>query len=384
MHLNDGQLRASIDHEADTNAIAHLASCAECRRRADEMSVQSQRIAAHFDALASQDSREISVPIALARLKAKNSEERKETIMNRIFNRRNRTAWAMLGIVVLLAVSLTLPPVQAWAEGVLAQFRIKSIVVLPVDTTGLESLNNNATFAHRMSQLVSDSTKVTKESGKPQFVASASEASKLAGFSVRLPSNQANPSWVMVQGGAAFEFVVNRARAQSLLSEAGFGSTQLPASIDKATIKVNVPSGVSVAYGDCPKPDTTSTTSTSSKSPSKNCMVVAQMPSPTVDTPPNIDLTELAEIGLQFTGMTKDQARAFAKNVDWTSTLVVPIPRNGSSYKQVQIDGVQGNLIETNYYGSQYTLVWVKGNVIYVIEGSGDPATAIAMANAMK
>jgi hypothetical protein len=382
MHLNDGQLRASIDHEADTNTITHLASCAECRRRADEMSAQSQRIAAHFDALSSQDSRETSAHVALARLKAKNFEERKEIVMNRIFNRRNRTAWVALGIVVVLAISLTLPPVQAWAEGMLAQFRVKSIVVLPVDTTGLESLNNNATFAHRMSQLVSDSTKVTKESGKPQFVANASEASKLAGFSVRLPSNQANPSWVMVQGGAAFEFVVNRARAQSLLAEAGFGSTQLPASIDKATIKVNVPSGVSVAYGDCPKPDATSTSS--AKPAPKNCLVVAQMPSPTVDTPPNVELTELAEIGLQFTGMTKDQARAFAKNVDWTSTLVVPIPRNGSSYKQVQIDGAQGNLIETNYYGSQYTLVWVKNNIIHVIEGSGDSANAITMANAMK
>jgi hypothetical protein len=299
--------------------------------------------------------------------------------MNRIFNRRNRVAWAMLGIVALLAISMTLPPVQAWAEGVLAQFRVKSIVVLPVDTTGLDSLNNNSTFAHRMSQLVSDSTKVTKESGKPQNVATAAEASKLAGFTVRLPSNKGNVSRFTVQGSAAFEFVVNRARAQSLLNEAGFSGMQLPASIDKAKIQVSVPAGVMAFYGDCPKLDSAST-----QSAYRNCVVVSQMPSPTVDTPPNVDLTQLAEIGLQFTGMTKDQARTFAQNIDWTSTLVVPIPRNGSTYKEVQVDGVKGNLIETTYYGSQYTLVWVKNGIIYVIEGAGDTANAVTMANAMK
>jgi hypothetical protein len=158
MHLNDGELRASIDHELDANAMAHLASCSECRQRADNWGVQAQRIGAHFDALSPQDSRETNAHAALARLKAQDFQERKETVMNRIFNRRSRVAWATLGIVALLAFSLTLPPVQAWAEGMLAQFRVKSIVVLPIDTSGMQGLNNNSTLARQMSQLVSDST----------------------------------------------------------------------------------------------------------------------------------------------------------------------------------------------------------------------------------
>jgi len=39
---------------------------------------------------------------------------------------------------------------------------------------------------------------------------------------------------------------------------------------------------------------------------------------------------QLAQIGLEFTGMSSDQAAAFTKSVDWTSTLVVPVPINAA------------------------------------------------------
>lgn len=386
MHLNDEQLHAYLDHEISrAERIAeHLNICGECRARLATIEARVKRVNAQFAALGPRASESPRAPqLAYAQFIQRQLASRKEGLsMRNIFSSRARPLWIGLSVIVLLAMALTLPPVQAWAEGVLAQFRVKNIVVLPVDTTGLQSLNNNSTFAQRMSQLVSDSTKVLREPGKPQDVASAAEASKLAGFTVRLPSNQGNVARFIVQGGAAFEIVVNRARAQSLLNEAGFGATQLPASIDKATIKVNVPAGVLAFYGDCPKKDPA--VPASAQPVPKTCVVVSQMPSPTVDTPPNVDLTQLAEIGLQFTGMTQDQARAFAQNIDWTSTLVVPIPRNGSAYKQVQVDGVKGNLIETTYYGLQYTLIWVKNGIIYVIEGAGDPASAIAIADSLK
>ncbi len=386
MHLNDEQLRAYLDHELTgaERVAEHLNACDKCRARLATIQARAQRVSGQFAMLEPRATESPRAPqMAFAQFTQKQLALRKEGFsMRNIFSSRSRPLWIGLSVIVLLAIALTLPPVQAWAEGVLAQFRVKNIVVLPVDTTGLQSLNNNSTFAQRMSQLVSDSTKVLKESGKPQDAANAAEASKLAGFAVRLPSNRGNAARFTVQGGAAFEFVVNRARAQSLLNEAGFSSMQLPASIDKATIKVNMPAGVMAFYGDCPKKDPTAPAL--AQPIARNCVVVSQMPSPTVDTPPNVDLTQLAEIGLQFTGMTKDQARAFSQNIDWTSTLVVPIPRNGSSYKQVQVDGVKGNLIETTYYGLQYTLIWVKNGIIYVIEGAGDPATAIAIADSMK
>lgn len=380
MHLNDGELRAARDNEADARIAQHLAACADCRARADELDVQEQRVAAHFDALTLGGAREPSAAHALARFKSNRLIERKETMFGKMFRPPFRVAWALAIIVAFLAVSLTLPPVQTWAEGMLAQFRVKNIVVLPVDTTGLNQMSGNSALANEMSKLFADSVKVTKEPAKPREVANASEASKLAGFALRFPTSRTDAPRLTVYDGNAFEFVVNRARVQSLLNEAGLGKTQLPASLDKATIKVNVPTGVTAEYGDCPQ-----VTATDAPRRVTNCVTFMQIPSPVVDTPPNVDLLQLAEIGLQMTGMNKDQAQSFARTVDWTSTLVVPIPRNGASYKQVQVDGVTGNLIESKVYSPQFALIWTKNNIVYAIATMGaDANAALAIGNSLK
>jgi hypothetical protein len=115
-------------------------------------------------------------------------------------------------------------------------------------------------------------------------------------------------------------------------------------------------------------------------------VIIAQLPSPTVNAPPDLDVEQLAIIGLQFLGMTEQQAREYSKTVDWTSTLVIPIPRNGTSYKQVTVDGVIGYLIQqSGSYVPQYALVWVKKGIIYGIGGYGmDTSAAMAMGASMK
>jgi hypothetical protein len=117
-----------------------------------------------------------------------------------------------------------------------------------------------------------------------------------------------------------------------------------------------------------------------------DCVIFAQIPSPTVDTPPDVDLQQLAEIALEFTGMTSEQAHSFAATVDWTSTLVVPIPRNGAVYKPVSVDGANGYLIQRPADDApQYALIWVKNGIVYAIGGLGtDTDTALQMANSLR
>jgi hypothetical protein len=88
---------------------------------------------------------------------------------------------------------------------------------------------------------------------------------------------------------------------------------------------------------------------------------------------------------LEFTGMTSDQAAAFTQTVDWTSTLVVPIPKNAATYKQVSVDGVTGNLIQRpSDDAPQFVLLWVKDGIVYSIGGLGtNSQQAIDMANSL-
>ena len=116
-----------------------------------------------------------------------------------------------------------------------------------------------------------------------------------------------------------------------------------------------------------------------------DCVILSEIPSPTVKAPANLDVAQLAQIGLEFTGMTSDQAAAFTKSVDWTSTLVVPIPINAATYEQLPVDGVTGTLVQRPADDApQFVLLWVKNGIVYAIGGLGtNSQQAIDMANSL-
>ncbi len=405
MHLDDETLRAYLDQQLDNaeSVADHLSTCVPCGARLDEMQARSARVRAQvlsLDPLPAESAPPASV--ALARLYAKNqapSRKDRSIMLNTIFAQRLRPLWIGASILALFAVAFSFPPVRAWASDLLAQFRVQKVAVVPVDNTRLNEVLGNSPLSKQIGQLLSDTMTVTAKPGKARAAANAAQASQMAGFPVRLPTNRSDAPQLTVEGGLGFQVVVNRTRAQGLLNEAGFSRYQLPASIDGATIKVDIPSGVSAGYGECPKPEDLenlegalggTSGSPSTQGPSRRqmikCTMLVQVPSPTVDAPSNLDIKGLAQMALEFSGMTADQARAFSQTVDWTSTLVIPIPRNGSSYKQVQVDGVTGYMIQRPAEDApEYAIIWVKNGIVYAIAGLGNNVdTALGMANSMK
>jgi hypothetical protein len=207
----------------------------------------------------------------------------------------------------------------------------------------------------------------------------------MAGFTVRLPQNVSSSS-LNVLGASSFELTVDRAKAQALLDEAGRSDLILPDSIDGAVISVSIPSSVVAGYGTCPDPSEADSNRTGSMGRNyPDCIMLSEIPSPIVSAPPEVDVAQLAQIGLEFTGMTSEQAAAFVETVDWTSTLVVPIPKNAATYEQVSVDGVTGTLIQRPSDDMpQFVLLWVKDGIVYSIGGLGtNSQQAIDMANSM-
>ncbi len=295
------------------------------------------------------------------------------------------------GVPALLVLTMVfaMPGARALASQMLDLFRIQQVAVVPVDVTGIEQLNGNDALGKQLSQLISSSLNVTKKPGDPVQASDANQAGQLAGFAVRMPEGM-TPSRINVQNGSAFTLTVDRAKADALLKEAGRSDLVLPASIDGAEVSVNIPASVSVDYGTCPTP------SKDGNGPDMNgrgsfgrrfadCVIFAQIPSPTVTAPPSVNVPQLAQIGLEFTGMSSEQAKAFTDSVDWTSTLVVPIPKNAATYEQVTVDGVKGTLIQRPADDApQYVLLWVKDGIIYTIGGLGSNSQqAIQMANSL-
>lgn len=398
MHLDDGQIRAYLDGELPfpenerASASQHLAECATCQARLEELKAQASLVNQHLDFLAPPAGESASASARAANRALAQFEHRlhqqKEIPMKKSFFRL-RSLWAGAAVVIVLVIGLSIPSGFAWAGQFLGLFRVQQVTVIPIDPTGLVALKNDSALAQQMGELLAKSIEFSKKPGDPVSVPNADEASKMAGFTVRLPAGQSVQPRLTVQPGTAFEFTVDRARAQALLDESGHSDLVLPQSLDKETISVNIPDAVSAAYGDCPTPQAASSALSGKGSTGRrytDCVILGEIPSPTVNTPPDVNFQKLAEIGLEFTGMTPAQAQAISKSIDWTSSLVIPLPKNAATFQQVTVDGVSGMLIQRPADDApEYALIWVKDGIIYTIGGLGsNSAQAIDMANAMQ
>ena len=167
---------------------------------------------------------------------------------------------------------------------------------------------------------------------------------------------------------------LNRDRMQALLEQVGRSDVQIPESVDGSLVAVHIPKMVLQQFGDCRQPA------------SQSCINFAQVPSPTISVPPSLNIAALAEAGLQVAGMSAAEAHSFSQTVDWSSTLVIPIPQGGGSYRTVQVDGVNGTLIEKSAEGKfvgHYDLIWIKNGIVYSLGGQGTSGRALAAAESL-
>ena len=388
-HLSEGQLRAALDGELDAEALRHLETCSSCQTRRRAIQSQTQRTASKLAFLSSPEkAAPLPAPTAWNRFQNQKIVQKEYPMFKKLF----AVPLVRYGVPTLLILTLILafPGARALASELLDLFRVQQVTVVPVDVTGLEQLNGNDALGKQMSQLISNSVKVTKKSGDPVTASDADQAGKLAGFTVRLPKEM-TPSRISVMNASGFTLTVDRAKAQALLQEAGRSDLVLPDAIDGAEVSVDIPAGVTTAYGTCPAPSADGEGANMGEHNGSrgrryaDCIMFAQIPSPTVTAPPSVNVPQLAQIALEFTGMTSDEAKAFTDTVDWTSTLVVPIPKNAATYKQITVDGVTGTLIQRpSDDAPQFMLMWIKDGIIYTIGGLGSNSQqAIDMANSL-
>jgi len=385
-HLTDGELRAALDDELDALRLQHLEACPDCQARRQTLQARGEQTALQLAFLApAEDDPAPLARAAWSRFSRQNSPYKEPPMFKKWF--ASPVVRFAAAATLIIALILAIPRTRAMASELLNLFRVQQVTVIPVDLTGLKQLTGNGALGNQLSDLISSSTDMTQKPGDPVPAADAAEASGLAGFNVRVPADP-TPSQINVTGAAAFTLTVDRAKAQALLDEAGRTDLVLPDSIDGAKISVNIPASVSIAYGTCPKPQADGAKGDNSQIPGRlypDCVILAEIPSPSVHAPAGVDVAQLAQLGLEFTGMSAEEAAAFTNTVDWTSTLVVPIPKNAATYQQVAVDGVTGTLIQRPADDApQFALLWVKDGIVYAISGLGtNSPQAIEMANSL-
>lgn len=396
-HISDGEIRAFLDQQvsaSDQERIrAHISSCLQCQTQSEAISSRAAQTIRHMEGLSTAA---LPTPLGTARARLSRYIEQKEKpTMSNIFTgilnstRRYRLAWIVSGLVLILAVSLAFPPVQAIANSFLGLFRVKQFTIVQVSPAQLpEQLGNSAQIEAMFSKDVQ-----FNQHGDPQVVNSAAEAAQSANFSVRLPTQVNGNPKLVVQPEVSMNAKVDLPQIRAILSEIGRSDIQLPDSLNGATISVEVPKSVTALYGDCQvdlgkagpqgySPDTHALANMLGR-----CTTLVQMPSPTLSAPEGLDVQQIGEAYLEVLGMSKTDAEHFAQNIDWSSTLVIPIPRNKATYSDVTVDGVQGTLIRQERSGgtpAQYMLIWVKNGIIYALTGPDSNSQAIAIADSLK
>lgn len=391
MHLNEGQIKSYLDHELAApereQVRLHLASCPECEARLSGLSAQDERVRSHLAAIVPPWAAIPGVAASRSRLQARSIEKEKIPMLKNIFGPRYRPAWVVASLILVLAVAMLFQPVRAIANSFLGLFRVQQFAVVQVNPGNLpEQLGSSSQLEAFFTDYVD-----VQEKGDPQDVSTPEEASQIAGIPVRLPQGMPEQPDLKVMPGADITFNIDLQRAQALLDEIGRSDIHLPAELDGATVQVAVNSAVTATYGDCEfdpeqarmegyDPDDQSLP----RMP--KCTTLAQMSSPTITAPPGLDVQKVGESFLQVMGMSAEEAASFSQTVDWTTTLVIPIPRWGTTYQEVPVDGVTGTLIveDVEDHSPQYLLIWVKDGILYSLTGPGDGSSAVRTADTLR
>ena len=424
MHTNEGTLRAYLDGELEaqmcTAVAAHLRECVACRKQLDGLASRASATSHYLQALAPRalpvgKGAELPTPtpVALSRLHARLAQESGRPVSStpyrptggllemfkRMFNSRYRAAWAGLAAALVIVSLFAFEPARVAAGQFLGLFRVRKFAVVSINPASLKNLDQ---AGGQIDQLLSDSVTFVKQPGEPVAVASAAEASQKAGIPVRLPASLSvvpnAPSSLMVQDGVDARLKVDLARAQAILDVTGRTDIKLPQAIDGADIEFIVPPMVTAMF-DCGEPRTMAVkpgaapgpaVNVQVPQPSANCVTLMQLASPTVNTPPGVNIAQVGEMALQLAGLAPAEAQHFSQAIDWSSTLVIPLPTDAGSFRDVTVDGVPGVLIESNPRQSggpryiHYTLFWQKNDTVYALSGTGDAARGLEIANSLK
>jgi hypothetical protein len=268
-----------------------------------------------------------------------------------------RRLWVRAGASVGLAAAVVLiavvPTLRASAQAFFDLFRVTSVEAVPVDVTRLEQLSQAGLD---LRDLIGQHVRVTGPPDPPMTFSAPEDAGQAIGAAVHEP--QAIPSdltrmSVQVGGGYTAEVVADGRRLADVLQALGITDISVPDGLDGQTAVIHVPPMLRVEYGN-----------------GDRTLTFLQSQSPEVAAPVSLDLARLGEIALRIAGLDARHAHSLAQEIDWRSTFVIPVPAASAIFRDVDVRGQRGVLIESTGSKLTRTLAWTRGGIVYGLVGN--------------
>ena len=257
---------------------------------------------------------------------------------------RQKAVLVTMLMLVVFVVALSFPGVRAAASDFLGLFRVQKFAAISISPEQLALLEEIAE-----SGLFPGEIEMIAPPGEPQLAGSLAEAESVLNWKVRTPDQLGEPDMVYTMEGGSGRLIVDVDNARAILEIAGADSSLIPDSLDGAPVNVTVYSGVSQNWNEG--------------------IVLVQAPSPLVEYPDDVDASALGEALLQALGMDDVAAAQLADSIDWTTTLLLPIPENVASFNEVSIDGEIG-LALSSLGGNNAGILWQHDGSVYALSGS--------------
>ena len=360
----EGELKAWVDGQLPADELAaveaHLASCPTCHQTAAQLQANQAWVHERLSVLPPTPGQTPSTAGALARLQTRieNQPSWKERLSDMFgwSNHRRRPALIALSLVALIAISFVFEPVRAAAGDLLSVFRVRKFAVIPVSLDEREELDKLTALLEQNFFL---SEPVLLEEPESWTVTTPEEASVVAGFDVRVPASVPDgflPKDIQVASQAVGQFEVDLEMARSLFEMIALDPTLLPDSLGEEPLRVTLPPMVTQLW----------------VRSYRTALTFIQVPSPSVAFPDDVDTAALGAAAFQLLGMDEREAKRLSETIDWTCTLVIPVPTDIVSFREVSVEGTDGLLLSQQYdeQGAHTALLWQKEGIVYSLEGN--------------
>jgi hypothetical protein len=289
---------------------------------------------------------------------------------------RPAPAFGIAFAAIAVASLFAFPAVRVSAQAMLDLFRVRKFSAIQFDESRLEKLR--ALKDGDQTSMVFDKPETVTEPGPPQVFSDPIAAGTAAGLDVRragyLPNGMSLDT-VLVQGPGEARLTVREARLRALLDALDLRDVSLPMDLDGKVVDVKKPPVVIQKFDN-----------------GRWRAALIQCKSPEVSVPAGLDIERLAEIGLRVLGLDPGEARRVAQATDWRTTMVVPVPLNASTFRQVTIHGEPGLLITTTGRGATEgqhlrdgcVAMWTEGERVFAIVGNLGPGDTMEMAESVR
>lgn len=300
--------------------------------------------------------------LAQTRQKIKHIEEnRSQSFWQRFFSPSPQRRWAFAAAVLLiLAFSFTFPSVRAAASEFLGLFRVQKFAAISISPEQVALFEKLAEEG-----LNPGDVRISQEPGAQTPVDSLAEAGSLTGMTPLTLPNLGKPEYVNVLDGGSGSLTIDLIGARAIVEATGNDPMLLPDSIDGARISIVAFPSIEQEWLD-------------------DEIWFIQTASPLVEYPEDMaDSVILAEAFLQILGLDEAEAKRLARDIDWTSTLLLPLPENAVTYHEVMVNGVSGMALQ-DIDSVNSAIVWEKEGIIYLLQGKRSPADLQALAASME